>query len=226
MNKTGANILAAIPCYNTENYIADVIAKTKQYVNEIIIIDDGSIDKTAEIASSLGATVVRHLHNKGYGAAIQSCFKTAKKEQADILITLDGDGQHDPSNIPTLLAPVLKGETDLVIGSRFMHSNMIPKYRQFGIKIINNLWNFGSKIKLSDTQSGFRVYSKKLLDSLTLTEDGMSISIEILEKSRREKINIIEVPISCSYHINQTFNVKAFSHGFTVALSVIKIRMS
>jgi glycosyltransferase involved in cell wall biosynthesis len=218
-------VVAAIPCFNTEKTIQAVVNGTLKYVDRTIIIDDGSQDATAQIARSAGATVISHAGNKGYGEAIKSCFQAAKNCGASILVTLDGDGQHNPDEIPLVLAPVVQKKADLVIGSRFLGQKLaIPGYRNFGIRVINFLWNFAGKTQVSDTQSGFRAYSQNLIEAISLTETGMSVSIEIIEKARRTGAPFAEVPITCLYdqhHINQ----KAFKHGAGVALSVIRLRL-
>jgi len=218
-------IIVAIPCLNTENSIKDVVSKAKRYADQIVVIDDGSHDNTAELASAAEALVIKHRTNRGYGEAIKSCFDVAKANGHDILVILDGDGQHNPESIPQILEPLITGEADLVIGSRFLTSKCnIPTYRRFGIHIINILWNFGSKVKVSDTQSGFRAYSRKMFKTFLLSENGMSSSIETLEKARMAGVVINEVPISCTY-VPSRINLKAMRHGFTVALSVIRIRL-
>lgn len=218
-------VLAAIPCFNTEPCIADVVSKAKEYVDQVVVIDDGSHDGTAEAARAAGALVINHGTNRGYGEAIKSCFEAAKANAADVLITLDGDGQHNPDEIPQLLAPILQGEAGLIIGSRFLtNEHNMPRYRKFGISVITFLWNFGSKVKVSDAQSGFRAYSKKIFENSSLSEKGMSISIETLEKARRKRTIISEVPVSCLY-ISSPLNFGAIRHGLSVALAVVKIRL-
>ena len=118
--ETRPKVIAAIPCFNTEPFIADVVFKAKRYVDQVIVIDDGSHDNTAEAARAAGALVINHGANRGYGEAIKSCFEAAEANAAEILVILDGDGQHKPDEIPLLLAPILKGEADLIIGSRFL----------------------------------------------------------------------------------------------------------
>ncbi len=218
-------VVAAIPCFNTEPFIGGVISKARKYVDRVIVIDDGSIDDTTRVAREAGALVINHATNRGYGEAIKSCFETAKANDADVLVILDGDGQHEPGEIPQLLAPILRGEADVTIGSRFCTNEVkIPHYRKFGIRVITHLFNFGSGVKVSDSQSGFRAYSKKIFSTLPLSEKGMSISIETLEKSRRKGAIIQEVPISCFY-APTTLSLNAIRHGLGVALSVIRIRL-
>ena len=223
--ETRPRVIAAIPCFNTETFIADVVSRARRYVDQVIVIDDGSHDGTAEAAKTAGALVVNHRVNRGYGESVKSCFEAARMNAADILVTLDGDGQHNPDEILKILAPVAKGEADLIIGSRFLTNEVnMPRYRKFGIGFITFLWNFGSEVKVSDTQSGFRAYSKKIFKTFPLSEKGMSISIETLEKARRKRAIIKEVPISCFY-VPSTLNLKAIRHGLSVALAVVKIRL-
>jgi len=222
--KTSPKVVAAIPCFNTELSIADVVSRARKYVDQVIVIDDGSRDGTIEVAKAAGALVINHGTNRGYGIAVKSCFEAAEANAADVLVILDGDGQHNPDELPRLLAPVLRGEADLTIGSRFIADNHnMPRYRKFGISVINFLWNFGSKVKVSDTQSGFRVYRRGVLQGVSLVETGMSVSVETLEKIRSKGATIKEVPISCLY-VPSVLNMGAIRHGLRVALSVIRIR--
>lgn len=222
---TQPKIIAAIPCFNTERFIADVVSNAKKYVDQVIVINDGSQDGTVGVAKTAGALVVNHRVNRGYGEAIKSCFEAAKANTADVLVILDGDDQHNPDEIPLLLSPIVNGEADLVIGSRFLTNEVdMPRYRKFGISVITFLWNFGSRVKVSDAQSGFRAYGKKVFETFPPSEKGMSVSIETLEKARRKGAIIKEVPISCLY-VPSTLNLRAIRHGFSVALSVVRIRL-
>lgn len=225
MTDVKPRVVAVIPCYNTESHIAEVVTKCLLHVDQVIVVDDGSTDDTAEVARKAGVKVVSHERNMGYGAAIKTCFKEAQRNCNDILITIDGDGQHNPDEIPQLLAPILREESHLVIGSRFLNGQVsIPPYRRFGIRIITSLFNFGSRTKVSDAQSGFRAYSRWLFSNYSLSERGMSISIETLEEARRRGAIIREVPISCWY-VSSQLNFKNISHGLSVALSVIRFRL-
>jgi len=218
-------VMAAIPCLNTEPYIAEIVAEARKYTDSVVVIDDGSSDGTARLARDAGAVVINHATNRGYGEAIKSCFKAAKERDADILVILDGDGQHKPDEITLLIEPIIQGKANLTIGSRFCsQKNGVPAYRQFGIKTITWLFNFGSRTKITDSQSGFRAYSRNVFNNLHLSEKGMSISIETLEEARRKGAVIKEVPIVCFYNPSK-LNLYACKHGLGVALSVIKIRL-
>lgn len=224
-SEAGTKVIAAIPCFNTRSFIADLVHRAKKHVDQVIVIDDGSHDGTAAAATAAGAVVISHGTNRGYGEAIKSCFEAARLNAADVLVVLDGDGQHNADEIPHILKPVLSREADIVIGSRFLsRQNNMPGYRRFGIGIINFLYNIGTRIKVSDAQSGFRAYSRQAIDGLSIREKGMAVSIEILAKSRRKGFVIQEVPISCSYSLLK-LSVPAVKHGFGVAFVVLKLRL-
>lgn len=232
----GPKVLAASPCFNEQNFIGDVVTRARKYVDKVIVIDDGSTDDTAEVAHAAGAEVIRHEARKGAGAATRTGFQAAKRSSADILVTLDGDGQHNPDDIPRLLAPILNNEADLVIGSRFLQPTQqtlrtqgtpqtpIPRYRKFGINVITWLYNLGSEVKVSDSQSCFRAHSRRLIDAINITEDGFGFSVQVLIQARRKGFAIKEVPISCLYH-PQGSSLNPVVHGLGVALTVIKLRL-
>jgi glycosyltransferase involved in cell wall biosynthesis len=225
METTKPKIVAVIPCYNTEAHVGEVVTKARKYVDEVIIVDDGSTDDTVNEATYAGAKVVGHDQNRGYGGAIRTCIREARRNDVDILVIIDGDGQHNADEIPLFIEPILKKEADLVIGSRFIkHEHNMPGYREFGIKVITWLWNVFSKVRVTDAQSGFRSYSKPLMQDLVLYEDKMDISIEILEEARRLGAVIKEVPISCHY-THSRISINAFKHGIPVALSAIRLRL-
>ena len=196
-------VIIGIPAFNEENNIAKIIVKLKKKYEHVIVCDDGSSDMTHDIASSLGAIVVKHSTNLGYGAAIKTIFNESKKIEGDVLVTFDADGQHQISEIDSVLKPIFENSSDIVIGSRFLGSTKdLPKYRKIGIKTITSLTNTLTGSKITDAQSGFRAYSKKVLNKITPTESGMGISTEILIKSAKNEMRITEVPITISYEGN------------------------
>lgn len=215
-------IIIGIPAFNEEKNIGAIIAKLKTKYEQVLVCDDGSSDMTGTIASSLGAVVVRHEKNLGYGSAIKTIFNHAKEKNYDILITFDADGQHQISEIDSVLAPIVEGKADIVIGSRFLgQTKNLPPYRKFGIKTITNLTNLMAGSKITDSQSGFRAYSNKVLREVSPTESGMGISTEILIKSLKKEMRIIEVPITVSYQ-DTTHSQEPISHGTSVIMSTIK----
>ena len=215
-------IIIGIPAFNEEKNIAAIIIQLKKKYDDILICDDGSSDMTQTIASSLGALVVRHNKNLGYGAAIKTIFNEAKKLNGDILVTFDADGQHEISEIDSVLKPIIENKAEIVIGSRFLgNTKDLPKYRKFGIKTITGLTNTMTGSNITDAQSGFRAYSKKVLTEISPTESGMGISTEILIKSLKKQMKLLEVPITISYE-NNSHSQEPISHGASVILSTIK----
>lgn len=212
--------VACIPAFNEERSIARVVVQTSKYVDMIIVCDDGSLDCTGEIAEALGAMVVRHERNEGYGAALRSLFMEAQKLGADVVVTLDGDGQHDPGTIPRLLKHLTVEDVDIVIGSRFLvgGNSEAPRWRENGVKLITGLVN---NCELTDAQSGFRAYNRLALESLVLTEQGMGVSTEILLKAEETGLRLAEVPVSISYSEGMSTQ-NPLVHGFEVVLSTLK----
>jgi len=218
-------ILVCIPAFNEAKTISEVIMKSKKYADGIIVYDDGSTDDTYEVSNSAGATVIRNPENKGYGVAIRSLFQAAKEQDADIMVTLDSDGQHNPDQIPQLIEPVLKQRFDMVIGSRFLNSNdkeKVPRYRSFGIKTITKLTQAASYNGITDSQSGFRAYSRNALSKINLFEDGMAVSIEILLRAKEKNLLTTEVPITINYDMRDTSTHNPISHGVGVLYSVLQ----
>ena len=217
--------IATIPCHNEESHIGDVVSRSLRQVDTVFVVDDGSTDDTAHIAEALGASVVRHPTNQGPGAAVATGFSAALKADADVVVTLDGDGQHNPDEIPLLSSLVVKGQADIVVGSRFLGSGCtIPLYRRFGIGVITVLYNLRASGRLRDSQSCFRAYSRRILEEIPLTERGFGFSVEILIRARRRGYRIVEAPISCVYH-SDSHSLNPVHHGLVVALKVLQLRL-
>ena len=212
-----------IPAFNEEKNIAAIITKLADITDTIIVCNDGSSDLTSDIAEKMGAFVINHEKNLGYGAAIRSIFLKAKELDGDILVTFDADGQHRIEDIEKVTKPIIDQEVDLVIGSRFLDESEkeVPQYRKVGIKVITKITNASIKKQLTDSQSGFRAYSKKVLAELNPSELGMGISTEILIKASSKNFRITEVPIKILYTGN-TSTHNPVSHGSSVILSTIK----
>ncbi len=215
-------IVIGIPAFNEEKNIAVILVQLKNISQHIIVCDDGSKDLTSKIAEELGAIVIQHKKNLGYGAAIKTIFSKAQEINADILITFDADGQHRIEDIKKILEPIEKNEADIVIGSRFLNNSQnIPKYRKIGIKAITELTNITGGTKITDSQSGFRAYNKKILQNIKPTDLGMGISTEILIKTQKIGYKIMEVPITILYE-GDTSTHNPISHGSSVIFSTLK----
>ena len=217
------DITIGIPAYNEEKNIASIIVKLKKIAQKIIVCNDGSTDLTGEIAQKLGAVVINHPKNLGYGSGIRSIFQKAKEIDSDILVTFDADGQHQVEDIKKVIEPILKNKADIVIGSRFLENKNVsaPEYRKIGIKLITKVTNSTLKEKITDSQSGFRAYNKDVIKKLEPGDVGMGISTEILIKASSRGFKIAEVPITIQYGSN-TSTHNPVSHGTSVLLSTIK----
>ena len=216
-------IIIGIPAFNEEKNIASIITKLMGITDTIIVCNDGSSDLTSEIAEKMGAVVINHEKNLGYGGAIRSIFFKAKEMDGDILVTFDADGQHRVEDIKTVIEPVINQEADLVIGSRFLDESEkeVPQYRKVGIKVITKITNASIKKQLTDSQSGFRAYSKQVINELNPSELGMGISTEILIKASSKNFKIFEVPIKIIYS-GDTSTHNPVTHGSSVIISTIK----
>jgi glycosyltransferase involved in cell wall biosynthesis len=209
-----------IPAFNEERTIGKVIVRAQQYVDQVIVCDDGSRDMTAAIAEKLGAKVIRHERNMGKGQAFRSLFSACRDIGVDVMITLDGDDQHDPADIPKLMEPISRGDADVVIGARFHGDNKgIPRYRKAGNRLMNAVTTSG----ISDTQSGFRAYDKKAIAELRPSESGMGVDSEILMDASRQGLRIVEVPVSVRYGIGKTSTHNPIYHTVDVLTSAIKL---
>lgn len=199
---SGVRITAVIPAYNEERTIGRVVKDTRQYVDTVIVVDDGSTDRTAELAVNSGAQVLRHPRNLGYGAALATGFEYFRNNGTSYVVVLDGDGQHNPAEIPKLVKPLVDGDADIALGSRFIDDNanrLVPRYRRFGIGIVNMAWNTATGATLTDTQCGFRAYSRDAIQKINIKETNMSASLEILEQAQQNNLRVVEVPVSVDY---------------------------
>ena len=218
-------IVVGIPAFNEEKNIAVLIAQLKEITDKIIVCNDGSTDSTSKIAKELGAIVINHEKNLGYGAAIATLFDYCRKNNAEIMVTLDGDGQHNPDQIPDLINVILKHNVDVVIGSRSLSDDKgLPSYRRTGIKIITSTINSATNLKVTDSQSGFRAYSKTAIDLMHITESGMAASTEILVKISNNGLSMAEVPITVSYS-GDTSTEHPVSHGAHVIGTTLKLSL-
>jgi glycosyltransferase involved in cell wall biosynthesis len=223
--KGNSMIVAGIPAFNEEKTIAKVVLFAEKHVDVVVVCDDGSQDLTAEIAQRLGATVIRHEKNMGYGAAIQALFEKARALNADLLLTLDADGQHDAKEIPQLIQPILENKADVVFGSRFLRKDSgMPLYRRLGVKVLTRIAN-GAKRKsaISDAQCGFRAYNRKAIEGLALEENGMGVSTEVLSKAEALGLVITEVPVEVRYKGLETSTHNPLKHGLGVISTIIKL---
>ena len=218
--------VAVIPTYNAGRTISKIVQETKKYVDRVIVVDDCSSDDTAKIVQRLDVEYLLHSKNRGQGAATRTGMKIAIGLGANIIVTLDSDGQHEPSEIPQILKPILEDKADMVIGARFINKTRVPCYRKFGIDLINWLYNVHNGKKLTDTQSCFRAYTKQLIEKFIIEEDSFGFSTEVLTKIKKMKARMVEVPVSCIYHnLEQDSTMNPIKHGLEVAWKTIWWRL-
>jgi len=193
-------IVVVIAAYNEEKKIKAVVDSVAKYADLIVVVDDGSKDKTSHVVNNKKAVVLRHCINLGQGAALQTGFEYAKKLDPDVVVTYDADGQFLAEEITSIIKPILDKKTDVVLGSRFLGKtiNMSP-VRKYILKLgILFTWIF-SEIKLTDTHNGFRALSKKALESIEITQNRMAHASEIIDEIKRKNLSYLEVPVTVKY---------------------------
>ena len=216
--------LACIPTFNEEGVIEKVIEKTLHHVDKVIVCDDGSSDNTAQKAKDAGAHVIKHEKNLGKGAAMKTLFEYVKKNQADIIVTIDGDGQFLPEEIPQLIIPILEKKADIVIGYRFEDNEEMPAYRKFGNKMLDKMTNLATDLPFRDTQSGFRAYTKNAIEQIEFITNGFGADSEILVSASKKGLKISERKVTVLYDTGSKTSTKnPISHTTGVISSLIEL---
>ncbi|MBC7112012.1 MAG: glycosyltransferase family 2 protein, partial [Methanothermobacter sp.] len=212
-------IVAVIPAFNEEVAIGSVVLLTGEHVDEVIVVDDGSADRTAHVAEMAGARVIRHHRNLGKGAALKTGFEAA---DADVIVTLDADAQHNPAEIPKLVEPILRGEADVVNGSRYLHGRdeNTPRYRRVGQKILDRATNISTGLDITDTQSGFRAFSSASIPHFRFRDPGFVVESEMLADAAEAGLRIVEVEVGVRYDVDGSTR-NPISHGVSVLLRII-----
>ncbi|MDG1950468.1 MAG: glycosyltransferase family 2 protein [bacterium] len=217
--------VAIIPAYNEETTLADVLQRTRGFVDEIIVVNDGSKDRTGDIARANNVTVVEHVINRGLGAAIGTGFATALKRGADLAITLDADGQHDPDEIQKFIDAAAEG-ADVVIGSRMLTRKGMPWYRQVA-NVLGNLvtfFLFGAWV--TDSQSGFRAFNRKALKQIQIKTNRMEVSSELIAEAKRHNLKLVEVPIKAIYTDYSLSKGQSFFVGIKTLIKLVLRRIT
>jgi glycosyltransferase involved in cell wall biosynthesis len=218
------SILVCIPAFNEEHFIGKLIKNCLKYADQVVVCDDGSVDNTYEIADAAGANVIRHEKNCGKGEAFQSLFQFARHSNVDVIVTIDGDGQFLPEEIPKLVKKIESNEADVVIGYRFDGAAEMPNYRKFGNKMLDKMTNMATQLSVRDTQSGFRAYSKNIIKLIDFKKKGFGADTEILINAAKNGARISEEKVSVIYHTgSQTSTKNPISHSGEVITSLIEI---
>ena len=216
--------LACIPTFNEEGVIEKVIEKTLHHVDKVIVCDDGSSDNTVQKAKDAGAHVLIHEKNLGKGAAMKTLFEYVKKNQGDIIVTIDGDGQFLPEEIPQLIIPILEKKADIVIGYRFEDNEEMPGYRKFGNKMLDKMTNLATDLPFRDTQSGFRAYTKNAIEQIEFITNGFGADSEILVSASKKGLKISERKVTVLYDTGSKTSTKnPISHTTGVISSLIEL---
>ncbi len=221
-NTDSPAIVAVIPSHNEARFIGSVVLAARKYADVVVVVDDGSQDATAEIAEAAGAIVVRHEHNRGKGAALNSGFRKARELGARAIATLDGDGQHVVEQMPLVLAPVLQGEADIVVGSRYLDkTSTVPLHRVLGHRAFTWLTNVVSGVPVTDSQSGFRAFSAKAARAIDFASTGFAVESEMQLVARERGLKVLEAPIHILYQ--DQAKRPAVAHGLQVLNGVLRL---
>lgn len=218
----GSKVIVLIPAYNEELTIGSMVLLAKHYAEKVVVVDDGSKDRTVSIAIESGADVLRMENNSGKAKALLEGCDYCRRYDPDVLVMIDGDGQMDPALIPSVAEPIAKGEADLVIGSRYLQPNVkIPFKRKVGQKILNSATNMGSAGHITDSQSGYRALSRKALENMDFVSDAYNIESDMIVHFSEKGLRISEVPITVRYDVPNGHKQNAWKHGIDVLSRII-----
>jgi len=197
-------VVIVVPAFNESSVIYNVLKSIPKKIKgtslvDVVVVNDGSSDNTQSEVRRAGIPVINHVINRGLGAAIRTGIEYARKKKAAIMVTFDGDGQHDPSDIEKIIRPVFQKKADLVIGSRFKKSKNVPLDRFFLNWFANVVTFLFYGVVTTDSQSGLRAFSKKALNLIDFKGERMDFSSEILLEAKKNKLKIAEVPIRAIY---------------------------
>lgn len=221
--------IVIIPAFNEQAAIGEVVEKSLQYADDVLVVDDGSSDNTCEIAEKAGASLLKHPTNFGKGVSLRDAF--AHVEGYDIVVTIDGDGQHNPDEIPKLIEPIIKDNADFVNGSRYLNGfeENTPAYRRVGQRVLDIATNITAGTSVTDSQSGFRAFKGSTISCYKFRDPGFGIESEMIADAAENNLEILEVPITVKYDVENSSTKGPVTHGVGVLLKIIKdkfIRMT
>jgi glycosyltransferase involved in cell wall biosynthesis len=215
-------IVVVIPAYNEERFIGSVIIKALQFPLTVIVVDDGSTDATAFVAEAAGARVIRHDHNLGKGVALNTGIAEARKIHPEVIVFIDGDGQHLVRDLPRLVAPILGRIADIVVGSRYLeNTSTVPFHRIWGHRFFNFLTGLSSQVSVTDSQSGYRAFSSRAFNADLFLSTDFTVESEMQFFAHEQGLRVVEVPITVKYTDPPKRSV--WSHGMSVLGGLIKL---
>jgi glycosyltransferase involved in cell wall biosynthesis len=215
-------LVAVVPAYNEERFIGSVVLQARKHVDVVLVVDDGSTDGTSDVARAAGAMVVQHKRNRGKGHALNTGFRKAREMMPEAVVLMDGDGQHRPNEIPTVVGPVLSGEADIVVGSRYMEKECgVPRHRVLGHWAFTSMTNLLSGVWLSDSQNGFRAFSCRALNAIAFSSGGFSVECEMQFLAGEQKFKVVEAPVTALYQDKPKRSVLA--HGLMVLNGMVRL---
>lgn len=215
-------IIVVIPAYNEQSAIRKVVSEVSHYADLVAVVDDGSRDGTQAEIKKTKAVLLKHHKNLGQGAALRTGFEYSKREHADIVVTFDGDGQFMASDIPAILSPVLRGQAEISLGSRFLGKTIgIPFSKLVTLKLGILFTLLYSGIKLTDTHNGFRAISRRALEDIEITRNRMAHASEIIDQIVKKRINFAEVPVTVTYTNSKEKRGQGIFDSIKIALELL-----
>ena len=224
-NRINMKSIVIIPALNEQAAIGSIVKRSLEYADDVLVIDDGSDDNTSRIASEAGARVIKHPNNWGKGVSLKDAF--GEVSGYDIVVTIDGDGQHNPDEIPLLMEPIREGSADLVNGSRYLNGfdEETPAYRRVGQRVLDIATNITSGTNVTDSQSGFRAFNGKTLKCYRFRDTGFGIESEMLADAAGHDLKIVEVPITVRYDVENSSTKGPVTHGVGVLIKIVIDKM-
>jgi len=220
-------VLAVIPAYNEQTTIGSVISEVKKYVDDVVVVNDGSADQTQTLAEAAGALVISHAINRGQGAALQTGISYALSHQAEVIVTFDADGQHQASEIPLLIEPIKNGEVEIVLGSRFLNKKSeVPVFKKIVLLLAVWFSKLYTGLKISDVHNGFRALSVVAAQKIKIKQDGMAHASEIIEQVRILGLKYREMPVTITYTDYSKQKGQKLTNSFRIILDLILARLS
>lgn len=223
MRMTDKTVWSLIPAFNEGKTIGEVIEGTRRYCENIVVVDDGSGDDTRKVAQRTGVIVLSHDRNLGKGAALKTGFRWLLDRDCSAVLTLDADGQHDPEEIPKFLQFAEKNrEGGIIIGARSINRKKMPLYRAVPNRIGELFISVAARRHITDTQSGFRLYSREVLERVECDSKGFDFETEILIKASKRGMHIVDVPIKTIYQKNYKTHFRPITDFYRISIVVIR----